>query len=106
MAFSSGDSGGALSSFHFAVFSKIPALDIDYLYNHKVILFKKIKPPLHPSVHILIQQTGLSRALPGRGARGARPCPGSTQSRQGTELHPGKDSGSLCRILVTHRGLK
>lgn len=46
----------------FFVFSKIPTLSVDYLYNHKIILFEQIKPSLYASIHMSIQHTGLSGA--------------------------------------------
>ena len=49
-------------AFNFFVFSKIPTLSVDYLYNHKIILFEQIKPSLYPSIHMSIQQAGLSGA--------------------------------------------
>ena len=47
-------------AFNFFVFSQVPTLSVDYLYNHKIILFEQIKPPLYPSIHMSIQQAGLS----------------------------------------------
>lgn len=67
-------------AFNFFVFSKIPTLSMDYLYNHKIILFEQIKPSLYASIHMSIQHTGLSgapRAASGKvpASRGGDPEP-------------------------------
>lgn len=71
-------------AFNFFVFSKIPTLSVDYLYNHKIILFEQIKPSLYASIHMSIQHTGLSGA-PSAGS-GEVPASGLVTPSRGANL--------------------
>ena len=78
-------------AFNFFVFSQVPTLSVDYLYNHKIILFEQIKPPpIHLFTCPFNKQAFLQTlALP-----------------VGRSLHPGMETPSPGANLRHHRGFK